>query len=668
MLVFAVRVSPPERVEAMLDQLGTLPRDDAVREALGMLLDRDLDALAATATGRRLLTRFYDELTSGSYSEEDAHAAERVLDRFTHGIDIGRYRGVGAKTLQIPISSSGLSTGSFVQTRFVNGKVWIKVHVTTQREDYRYAKNLPLNIEAQGLEFEPDEIVGLTMLDSTAAPVFVPAMQLLLLGNQTDTEVLSKMTAWAAAGATAPFGTPAAGLARGFSETAPVLSRAVGTAIAAADAAAVVVGFTGLFIGEVRTSLLRAGGESARQFLGVWDVIEKAVAIYGVVRVFAELGASIKESRRLLRETDAAIAEQPVGAFTAEETQRMGAALAAAENRLSELQALAKKLPTPPRKVPIPPRQSPPWSPPRPNQKKILGPAEIPPPHVIDAVTRARRPPPTSSGAAPMQAELRAADVAASQGARATDTAAGDVAMAASSPTRGGNLRREVPEYPVPPQAISKVPPQDALNFFKANLKRYPSEIRDLIRNAKPLAEDVKAIDSAIKEAQTARANMELGRPAQSTLDPNKLEWTAPFSNSTKGRAPGRDVDSARSQGVDFEAGATLGPRGERFNQTYEGITKDGQTIQIDAFRFRDLHGVEVKMPLAMSRDPRFALRNYNTIVDQMRRQARWTRDWGLNPYLWELFSLEDMEFAMAARRELANEGLVKYIRITTIF
>jgi hypothetical protein len=226
----------------------------------------------------------------------------------------------------------------------------------------------------------------------------------------------------------------------------------------------------------------------------------------------------------------------------------------------------------------------------------------------------------------------------------------------------------DVKELPNFRQAIGKVPPGDALKFFNDHIREYPRPIRDAIKNAK--VGDVGAledIDRMIKKTQAEIGNEFLGYPAEANPKNAKGELIgepqAPFETTTKGHALG-------NEGTEFEGAVTLDRKGRPKNLTYEGRTKSGERLQIDDVDFPTKTAKEIKMPLAIKKNPRFFSQNLGEIVDQMRRQGQFAKDWGFTSYKWEMYSYEDVLTARKAKSVLARNSpeLAEKIEITTVF
>jgi hypothetical protein len=235
---------------------------------------------------------------------------------------------------------------------------------------------------------------------------------------------------------------------------------------------------------------------------------------------------------------------------------------------------------------------------------------------------------------------------------------------------RGGRLPSgDLPEPPAFPESVDARGARESLDFFKANHDNYPKEVRDLIDAARPgSAASVKKIDFAIRAGQARAGNRALGFPAESQsvqagIGPSGrpvIEPSSPFTATTKGHTP-------LVPGAEFERGATLAASGEPKNLTFTGQTRTtGETVQIDDFNFASKTPKEIKMPLALKNDPRFFANNQESLIDQMRRQAQFARDWNFSRYMWEMHSAEDLAAAEGLRDQLPPD-LAKWIQVTRI-
>jgi hypothetical protein len=273
----------------------------------------------------------------------------------------------------------------------------------------------------------------------------------------------------------------------------------------------------------------------------------------------------------------------------------------------------------------------------------------------------------TAASVKPGEGGAAATNDPATQGAEQKSAATGK-----SSPKRPRPPPTHLPEYPQFPEGVGGRDPQESLDFFAANKSKYPKRIQNEINAARPgSAADAERIDGMIREAQTLRGNKALGYPAQSEPIVTGVDASgrpisrpsSPFTTTTKGHSP-------LGEGTSFERGFTLDAKGRPKNLTYEGVTHDGERVQIDDFDFKRRVGSEIKMPLALKNDPRFFAKNIEKVVDQMRRQAKFSQHWGFGDYEWKMFSPEDVMTAEKALGILASRDatLAEHIKITTIY
>lgn len=89
LLTWAVR-GDHRTVEAALDMLGATDRDDVAVAMARTATDAQLAALSRSSGGQALLSRMFDELTSGSVSADEQEQADRILRLKAQGIDPNR--------------------------------------------------------------------------------------------------------------------------------------------------------------------------------------------------------------------------------------------------------------------------------------------------------------------------------------------------------------------------------------------------------------------------------------------------------------------------------------------------------------------------------------------------------------------------------------------------
>jgi hypothetical protein len=193
-------------------------------------------------------------------------------------------------------------------------------------------------------------------------------------------------------------------------------------------------------------------------------------------------------------------------------------------------------------------------------------------------------------------------------------------------------VKNLVPEpYPLPPRGLGSYTNDDLLNFYRDNRARYPKAIQQLIKNVPTTGrvktaqrEQLEAIDKAIRDLHTQDANRRVvGGSAEE-----------PFVQSK--RATG-------NEGERFNAALT---GNKRLNLT--GETRSGERVEFDSVRLAEHRLLETKINLSP----------YTTsgdVIDQMRRQATFARDWGFSQVRWEVYDYDSFQTARYAHEELSQ-------------
>jgi uncharacterized protein DUF4157 len=300
-------------VDVTLDEIDSIDRDDVALGFVSHATSEQLAKLAETEQGRKLLLRLYDELTSGYLGNDEKEQAERLMQARTQRIDPNKLIEPDKKAMVIPFSSIGftkLSSASLTVKRLHNGKIWVKSHMKV--EHWKDARNLPTKDFALGLdgvELDPDDIVGLYLYDEGGKVVHVPAIYLLQLGNQEDTKAYSMMGEAVFTGLTLGIGGGAAagGKIGTKAWAARILSSEGGTVAAEgastgvwtarglttlkwADRGAAAFGAASMLINDHRGLILQHFPEEGKEFLGYWQKVETVLAIYGLARGAVALG------------------------------------------------------------------------------------------------------------------------------------------------------------------------------------------------------------------------------------------------------------------------------------------------------------------------------------------------------------------------------------------
>jgi hypothetical protein len=199
-------------------------------------------------------------------------------------------------------------------------------------------------------------------------------------------------------------------------------------------------------------------------------------------------------------------------------------------------------------------------------------------------------------------------------------------------PAQRPPVKNLVPEpYPLLPRSTRSYSNDELLSFFKRNREKYPEKIRRMIDDVPTTGrvktaqrEQFEAIDAAIRDLHTQDANRRV--VGASTGDPF--------------------VQSKRAAGNE----------GERFNAALSGNkslnltgeTKSGERVEFDSVRLAEHRVLETKMNLSP----------YTTsgdVMDQMRRQATFAKDWGFSEVRWEVYDYDSYLTAKEAHEALSE-------------
>ncbi|NBA93504.1 DUF4157 domain-containing protein [Pseudomonas sp. R5(2019)] len=297
-LLDQVRHDNLQAVVQGLDSIGLTNRDDVALAFCRRASQADLERLAESETGRKMLLRLYDELTSGHLGDDEKAQAERLMKARAQRINPENVLSADQRAPVIPFSSIGFtkfSSASLTARRLKNGKIWVKSHMKT--EHWKEARRLPSNMFAlgvEGAEFDPDDIVGLYLYDEGGKVVYVPALHLLQLGNQEDTKALTMVGEAVFTGLTMGVGGE---VVAGTKAARGVWAARGVAAIKWADRGATAIGALSVLINDHRGLILKHFGSDGEAFLRTWQKIETVVAIYGIARGAVALGHVINDFR-----------------------------------------------------------------------------------------------------------------------------------------------------------------------------------------------------------------------------------------------------------------------------------------------------------------------------------------------------------------------------------
>jgi hypothetical protein len=291
-----------QTVDGTLDALGSTDRDDVAAALTQAATPAQLARLAETEEGRKLLLRLYDELTSGHLGDDEAEQADRILKARLQRGDPASLAKADDRAMIIPFSSIGftkLSSASLTVKRLPNGKIWVKSFM--KPEHWADAKRLPQSfvLGLDGMELDPDQIIGLHLYDEGGQEVFVPAIYLLQLGNQEDTRVYTMAGEAVVTGLTLGAGPEVAAGAEAVegATTAQKLARGGAQLLATGDRVAAGLSVASTLINEHRGLIISTFGDDGRDFLKQWQKVDRVLAVYGLARGAVALGQTASALR-----------------------------------------------------------------------------------------------------------------------------------------------------------------------------------------------------------------------------------------------------------------------------------------------------------------------------------------------------------------------------------
>lgn len=273
-------------VQATLNDLSATDRDDvavAFCEAAGA---QDLQALVASAGGRALLDRLFDEITSGSVGDDEQRQADRIMGVKSSRISAEDFAEGAQRAKVFPYRLPGLTVlddAPLHAERRGEGKIWVRQPVrvlgTSMFRDE--TRTLPAEAFIGGIELPENEVVGVRMYDLGGTVIYRPALILVQLSNENTTATLTKIAEVAGIGLT--LGT---GALAGLGVEATMMARVA----LWADRAAFALGTLASVIREHRGEIIARFGADGRAFLRYVDLVQSATALYGFARVVLAMG------------------------------------------------------------------------------------------------------------------------------------------------------------------------------------------------------------------------------------------------------------------------------------------------------------------------------------------------------------------------------------------
>ena len=278
-----------------MDELNSTDRDDVAETFATPATNEQLEQIAKSDQGRRVLDRIYDELTSGSIDADEQKQADRIIAVKTRQISPEDFLKGKEKAKIFPYRKPGLTVlndAPITASLKGKGKVYVKipVHVLGYDKYRQDTKTLPTAVFTSGIELPENEIVGVRLYDEGGKVVYYPALYLVQIGNKSTADTAKTMGEVAALGLTFGSGALIGAGAKGATWGA--------RALLYADRAATVLGAVTSVINDHRGWFIERFGERGREFVEAMDTVNSVVAIYGIGRVVFGMGKLVNGLRK----------------------------------------------------------------------------------------------------------------------------------------------------------------------------------------------------------------------------------------------------------------------------------------------------------------------------------------------------------------------------------
>jgi hypothetical protein len=258
-------------------------RDDITVELVTYLDDATLATMGGSPPGRDLLERLYDELTAGKVGADEQAQAKRIQTARTAAVTPEMYqKAIASATLLVfPYRKGGFSASAAIPwASFVgDGQIFVRMNmnVRTNPAFDQDTRTLPLEaFTAKGMVLPADQFVRVRFYDEGGRIEYVPALRLVALKNEGVTHTFEKIG-------------EVAGLALGGVGGGAEAIGLGAKVLLWADRAAVVLGVLGSVVSENRGWFIKRFGESGRRFVDAVELVNSAVAIFGLIRVAMSL-------------------------------------------------------------------------------------------------------------------------------------------------------------------------------------------------------------------------------------------------------------------------------------------------------------------------------------------------------------------------------------------
>ncbi|MDT4939760.1 MAG: hypothetical protein QOG80_3431 [Pseudonocardiales bacterium] len=269
--------------------------EDNVAALFTQMLDEPrLDSFAASYHGRATLTTLYEAMITGSVSDFEREQAERILVAKTRQmnpedfLESTMHRPSGGRTLIFPVRNMRITPGyddaPLMAHLTDDGKVNVRYPTRVLHESLFAAETATLPLDAfvgDGMDLNPNEIVGIRDYESDGVTQYRPALALIDYANRVEHSTLGKIAQVAIAAATLGAAGPEVGAADVVEEEGSKWA----ARLALADRVANVVQVVSFFVHENRDWLIEHLGPAGKALVRVTDVADSVVGIYGLGRL-----------------------------------------------------------------------------------------------------------------------------------------------------------------------------------------------------------------------------------------------------------------------------------------------------------------------------------------------------------------------------------------------
>jgi hypothetical protein len=281
-------------IDGVFEALPSGWEDNVAAEFVNMLDEERLDSFAASFHGRATLTTLYDAMITGSVSDFERTQAERILTAKTRQMKpedflaSTKHRPGGGRTLIFPVRDMRITPGyddaPLMAHLTKDGKVNVEYPVRVLNESTFRAETatLPDDVfSSDGMDLNPNEIVGIKDYESGGVVEYRPALALIDYANRVEHSTLGKIAQVIIASATLG----AAGPEMGAGELLEEGGTKWAARLALADRVANVVQVVSFFVNENRDWLIEHLGGAGRALVRVTEVADSVVAVYGLGRL-----------------------------------------------------------------------------------------------------------------------------------------------------------------------------------------------------------------------------------------------------------------------------------------------------------------------------------------------------------------------------------------------